>query len=300
MKSIVTTAEHTAPRLNDVFLEYAQARGFSVDAARVRTPTDKPRVERTVPYVRNNFFAGEVFRDLEHCRALAETWCSDTAGMRLHGTTQLRPIEAFRAEELWRLLPLPGSPFDTPVWSEPKVHRDLHVEVDRALYSMPHQFLGQRVRARRDATTVKFYVRGELVKLHPRVKPGQRSSDSADFPPGTSIYATRDVESLARMAALHGTFVETFARALLEHPLPWTKMRQVYRLLGLAKKWGSSRLDDACARALDAESTDVNLVTRMLERAKESTEHDERFAPVLVQGRFARDAAEFAAKRANS
>jgi transposase len=300
MKSIVTTAEHTAPRLNDVFLEYAQARGFSVDAARVRTPTDKPRVERTVPYVRNNFFAGEVFRDLEHCRALAETWCRDTAGVRLHGTTQLRPIEAFRAEELLRLLPLPGSPFDTPVWSEPKVHRDLHVEVDRALYSMPHQFLGQRVRARRDATTVKFYVRGELVKLHPRVKPGQRSSDAADFPPGTSIYATRDVESLARMAALHGTSVETFARALLEHPLPWTKMRQVYRLLGLAKKWGSSRLDGACARALDAESTDVNLVTRMLERAKESTEHDERFAPVLVQGRFARDAAEFATKRANS
>jgi hypothetical protein len=34
------------PRLNRAFIEYAQARGFVVDPARVRTPTDKPRVER--------------------------------------------------------------------------------------------------------------------------------------------------------------------------------------------------------------------------------------------------------------
>ena len=49
MASVVVKAESTAPRFNDVFLEYAQSRGFVVDAARVATPTDKPRVERTVP-----------------------------------------------------------------------------------------------------------------------------------------------------------------------------------------------------------------------------------------------------------
>jgi transposase/plasmid stability protein len=295
MKSIVVEAEHTAPRFNDVFLEYAQSRGFAVDAARVRTPTDKPRVERTVHYVQHNFFAGEAFVDLAHCRVAAETWCATTAGTRIHGTTQLRPIEAFRAEELALLLPLPGSPFDTPVWSEPKVHRDCHVEVDRALYSVPRHFVGQRLRARRDATSVKLYARGELVKLHLRVKPGQRSSDPADFPPGTSIYATRDVESLLRAAATHGPSVEAMARAVLSHPLPWTKMRQVYRLLGLAKKWGPQRLDEACRRALDAESHDVNLVARMLERAREKG-GEERFAPVMFSARFARDASEFSVR----
>jgi transposase len=294
MKSIVTTAEHTAPRINDVFLEYAQSRGFGVDAARVRTPTDKPRVERTVHYVQHNFFAGETFVDVAHCRAMAETWCRTTAGTRIHGTTQLRPIEAFRLDEAPRLLPAPGSPFDTPIWSEPKVHRDLHVEVDRALYSVPRAFVGQRLRARRDATTIKLYCRGELVKLHARVRPGQRSSDPADFPAGTEVYATRDVESLHRAAALHGPHVEAMARAVLEHPLPWTKMRQVYRLLGLAKKWGSSRLNEACRRALEAESHDVNLVARVLERARENeTSDDEGFAPVMAAARFARDASEF-------
>ena len=38
MRSIVVHAEHTAPRFNDTFIEYAQARGFVIDAARVATP----------------------------------------------------------------------------------------------------------------------------------------------------------------------------------------------------------------------------------------------------------------------
>lgn len=64
MGTIVDKADPTEPRLNQAFVEYAQARGFLVDPARVRSPQDKPRVERTVHYVRNNFFAGETFIDL--------------------------------------------------------------------------------------------------------------------------------------------------------------------------------------------------------------------------------------------
>jgi hypothetical protein len=40
------------------------------------------------------------------------------------------------------------------------------------------------------------------------------------------------------MAADHGEAIGLYATALLDTPLPWTKMRQVYRLLGLVKKWG--------------------------------------------------------------
>ena len=297
MGSIVTKAENTAPRFNDVFFEYAQSRGFAIDAARVATPTDKPRVERTVPYVRNNFFAGETFAGLADCRTRAERWCTETAGMRVHGTTQCRPIEAFRAEELPRLLCLPGAPFDVPKWSEPKVHRDFHVEVDKALYSAPHHLIGRRLKARRDSTTVKLYFRGELVKLHPRKAPGQRSTDPADFPTGTEIYATRDVDRLRRMAADYGDAIGVYATALLDTPLPWTKMRQVYRLLGLVKKWGATRVEQACQRALDAEAVDVNLVSRMLERGREGTEVDTRPEPVVIQGRFARDPSEFTATK---
>ena len=47
MKAIVDRSDPLAPRFNQAFIEYAQTRGFVVDPARVRTPTDKPRVERT-------------------------------------------------------------------------------------------------------------------------------------------------------------------------------------------------------------------------------------------------------------
>ncbi len=50
--AIVDKANPTEPRFNQAFIEYAQDRGFVVDAARVRRPKDKPRVERTVPFVR--------------------------------------------------------------------------------------------------------------------------------------------------------------------------------------------------------------------------------------------------------
>ena len=298
MRSIVVAAENTAPRFNDVFLEYAQSRGFVVDAARVATPTDKPRVERAVPYVRNNFFAGETFVDLADVRARAASWCSDTAGMRIHGSTQCRPIEEFRAHELPLLLRLPDATFDVPRWSQPKVHRDFHVEVDKALYSAPHHLIGRQLNARRDSATVKLYFRGELVKVHPRKAPGQRCTDPADYPTGKEIYATRDLDRLRAMAAAHGDAIGVYATALLDNPLPWTKMRQVYRLLGLVKKWGAARVDQACRRALDAEAIDVNLVSRMLERARENTEPDARPDLVVVQGRFFRDPSEFAANKA--
>ena len=294
MKSIVTVAEHTAPRINDTFMEYAQSRGFVIDAARVATPTDKPRVERVVHYVQHNFFAGESFVDLADCRMRGETWCSSTAGLRIHGTTQCRPIEVFRTEELPLLSARPGSPFDTPKWSDPKVHRDFHVEVDKAIYSVPHHLVGRTLRARLDSTTLKLYLKGELVKVHPRKAPGARITDPADMPTGTEIYATRDIDRLGAWPPITALPSASTPPPSWTRRCPWTKMRQVYRLLGLVKKWGPERVEQACQRALDAEAVDVNLVTRMLERAREDTEPDVTPRPVVIQGRFARDPSEFA------
>ncbi|HLX88944.1 MAG TPA: IS21 family transposase [Acidimicrobiales bacterium] len=295
MTAIVVKADNIAPRFNDTFLEYTQSRGFGIDAARVRTPTDKPKVERAVPYVRRNFFAGETFADLADVRRRAEAWCTETAGMRTHGTTQCKPLEAFRTEEQALLLALPPLPFDVPRWSDPKVHRDFHCEVDRAIYSVPYALVGKTLKARRDATTVKFYLHGELVKLHPRQPPGGKSTDPADMPPGTDVYAMRDIEQLQRMAAGHGAAIGTYATAILDTPLPWTRMRQVYRLLGLVKKWGAERVEQACRKALDAEAVDVKLISRMLERAREAEEAEPPPTQLrLVPGRYERDPSEFA------
>ena len=79
----------------------------------------------------------------------------------------------------------------------------------------------------------------------------------------------RDLERLKNMAAAHGRAIGAYAEVLLDHPLPWTKMRQVYALLSLVKKWGPTRVELACARAAEAEAYSVSLIGRMLERGTE-------------------------------
>jgi hypothetical protein len=296
MKAIVDRADATDPKLNDAFREYAQARGFAVDPARVRSPRDKPRVERSVSYVRSNFFAGEDFRDIDDCRARAERWCGEVAGMRVHGTTRLRPAEVFATDELPQLKPPPDEVFDIPAWTHPKVAPDRHVQIAKALYSVPGELVGRRLDARVDAHTVKLYWRGELIKVHPVVAPGRRHTDAADLPAEVTAYAMRDLNTLQRKASAHGDHVGAYAAAVLEHPLPWTKMRQVYRLLGLVRRHGADAVDDACRRALDAEVIDVGLIDRMLSRgAGEQLPLIPK--PPAAASRFVRAGTDFAVRR---
>ncbi len=271
VKAIVVEADDVNPRLNEGFVEYAQSRGFVVDPARVRHPRDKPRVERMVSYVRGSFFAGETFVDLADAQRRAEVWCRTTAGLRIHGTTQQRPGEVFAAEEAPRLLPAPLLPYDLPVYAHPKVHRDHHVEVAKAIYSVPGHLIGHHVEARVDAQLVKIFWRGGLIKIH-RQPPGGRHTDPDDLPAGRSVYALRDLDYLRRQAKLVGPSVGIYAHRLLDIDLPWTRMRQVYRLLGLARRYGNRRVEAACAQALALDVVDVGVITRILERGGEHSE----------------------------
>ncbi len=178
LKAIVEQADPTGARLNQAFVEYAQARGFVVDPARVRAPQDKGRVERVVPFVRGSFFAGESFIDLPDAQRRAEEWCRQRAGMRIHGTIQARPAEVFRVEELPRLAPAPTEAYDVPIYASAKVHRDHHIEVAKALYSVPGDLIGLRVEVRADRALVRISARGRVVKVHPRQAPGGRVTDA--------------------------------------------------------------------------------------------------------------------------
>ena len=297
VKAIVDKADPTTPRLNDAFVEYVQARGFVVDPARVRRPQDKPRVERSVGYVRNSFFKGESFRDRDDAQSRAEMWCLTEAGMRIHGTTRLRPLEVFEAEELTRLLPAPERPYDVPAWSEPKVHKDFHVEIAGALYSVPHELIGQWVKARADSSLVKLFYQGELIKVHPRKAPGGRSTDPFDCPEDKRAYATRDLGHLLATARGHGDSIGTYAERLLAAEQPWMKMRQVYRLFSLVRRHGERSIDDACAKALELDVVDVSMISRIAEAgAAGEAPSGRRSKDNVVELRFARDESEFTAK----
>jgi hypothetical protein len=289
---IVADADAVNPRFTAGWLDYAQHCGFATDAARVRSPKDKPKVERNVQYVRGNFWAGEDFAGLADAQDRAEAWCRDVAGMRIHGTIAARPAEVFAEREAAALLPLPETRYDVPVFARVKVHRDFHVELGRALYSAPKEYLGQYLDARADSALVKLFHRGQLVKAHPRAEPGRRITDPADLPPEKTTYAMRDVASLAKAARRHGDATGVYAERLLDTDLPWTKMRQVYRLLGLVRRYGPGPVDIACQRALDLDVVNVTKIASMLEKATENTPVPPPL-PAAAGARFARDPAEY-------
>lgn len=267
-KAMIKDPDALAPTLVAAFLDYVQARGLFVDPARVRSPKDKARVENQVPYARESWFDGETFSGLADARGSAIEWCRDIAGARVHGTTHQVPREQFESVEKAAMLRPPTEPFDVPLWAEEaKVHPDHHIQVARALYSVPTIYLHKTVRARADKTLVKIYFGTELIKVHPRRPPGGRSTDTRDYPTGKAAYALRSVDALVAKAKEKGVHIGTYAERLLGGPLPWTRMRQGYALLRLCDKYSTGRVEAICQSALAFDVVDVVRITCMLKLA---------------------------------
>jgi transposase len=296
MKAVVAAADPVNPRFTVGWLDYAQHCGFATDSTRVRSPKDKPRVERAVQYVRGNCVAGEDFVDLVDAQARTGRWCALTAGMRIHGTTQARPAQVFAEHEAGVLLAVPP-PYDVPIFKAVKVHRDYHIEVGKALYSAPKDYIGGLLDVRADSALVKLYYQGQLVKVHPRQRPGGRWTDPHDLPQDKVGYAMRDLDRLVAAARSHGEDVGIYAQRLLDDKLPWTRMRQVYRLLGLARRYGDTPVNTACGRALDVDVISVTKIASMLDKAAENTPVTPARPAAPGAARFARDPGEYATAR---
>ena len=291
----VAGADALHPVFTRGFLEYSQRRGFIADAARVRHPKDKPKVERGVQYVRERLFKGGSFNGLPHLRSEAQRWCRDVAGLRIHGTTHRKPLVVFQDEERQALIPWDGEPYEIADWRTAKVHPDHHIQCLQALYSVPSALCppGQRVETRVDSKLVHIYHRGRLIKTHLRQSKGGRATDPEDYPAHLSAYTTRAPDRIKRSAAELGPAVATFSERLFDGPLPWAKVRQGHKLLRLGERYTAKRLDAACRRALDVDLIDVRRVERILVQALEEEAMPELPMP-LTSGRFARPGSVFA------
>lgn len=287
------------PRPTKLFVEYSQACGFLIDAARPAHPKDKPKVEREMQYVVGRYWKAGTFRDLADMRAQAERWCLDIAGQRVHGTTRRVPLVVFHDEEQKALLPAPSAPYDVPIWKAVTVGRDHHVQVARALYSVPADAAppGTALDARADRQLVRLYRQGELIKAHPRQPEGGRSTDVTDYPSEVADYAARSPEQLLAQAGALGCHIGQFAGRLLAGPFVWAKLRRVEKLLRLVERYTPERVGAACARALGFDLIDVRRLERIVALA---LEREGLPAPPIAErvreapaGRFARAADAF-------
>jgi hypothetical protein len=121
-------------------------------------------------------------------------------------------------------------------------------------------------------------------------------TDPEDLPAAKVGYAMRDLDRLIAAAHRHGPDVGIYAERLLDDPLPWTRMRAVYRLLGLARRYGGTAVDTACGKAL-AVDVSVTKIAAMLANGTDSAPAPQSRPTAPAAARFARDPGEYATGR---
>jgi hypothetical protein len=287
LPSGVLKADLYDPRFNRGYEELAHHYGFLIDPARVAKPRDKPRIERVLPFIREDFWRGRAFSSLPQINASLQAWCLGVAGQRIHGTTRQRPLEVFRLVEEPALLPLPPDPFQRATWAQAKVARDCHIQVGGAWYSIPYQHVGKTLSVRLTHRLVQAYLDYQLIKTHARVPKGQRSTDESDYPPEKAAFFQRTPNWCRRQAQALGPAVAHTVEALLEtHALH--HLRQAQGIIRLGEKYGAGRLNAACARANafgdPSYRTVKNILERGLERQGETPGIQSHLAAAFLRG----------------
>lgn len=257
------------PKINRSYAELASYYGTLVDPARASKPQDKPRVERPMPYVRDSFWSGRTFTSLEHMQAEALLWATNVAGERqcrpLGGA---KPLSGFEAVEAKALLPMPEAPFVLARWSQATVGPDIHIKVGRTLYSVPWKLIGRRVDVRSTATMVQVFHEGELVKTHAALEQGKRT-DKNDYPPEKIAFQMRTPIWCRGQASQVGDACREVIDQLLEVNALY-RLRAAQGVLGLRKKYGDTRLEAACRKAVAVGDPSYRTVKGILDAGTET------------------------------
>ena len=174
LRAAVTRADWYDPEINPKMEEFCRHYGTVVLPTRPAMPRHKGKIEAGVKYGQNNALKGRVFTSLAEQNLFLSEWERTVADTRIHGTTRQQVIKVFNEVERSKLLPLPASLF--PVFEEAprSVHRDGYVEVQRAYYSVPPEYVGRQVWVRWESRLVRvFNQRREQIALHALGRTGQ-------------------------------------------------------------------------------------------------------------------------------
>jgi len=289
LKAAIVKAVLYDPLPNRTYVEMAEHCGFMISPCRPGEPRHKGKVERGVPYVRNSFYAGRPVTDLSETNRALKEWVMK-AGQRIHGTTKMRPLEAFDGMEKAFLMDLPERPFEVTEWKEATVHTDCHVSVLGSYYSVPHRLRGQRLLVKLTATMAHIYSSHELVAAHVRAgRKGAWRTVLAHYPPEKAVWLESTPAWCMAEAQRTGPGTEALVRRLLEQPSPLDHLRRVQGILGLRRKWGRDRVEAACVRAVQYGVSTYGAVKKILEKGLEGTQAEEVGAePVTATYQFAR------------
>jgi len=289
--AIIKACSHD-PLVQRAYAECAEGYGFRIDACPPHDPQKKGIVESGVKYVKGNFLPTRSFRDLGDLNAQAHRWVMEEAGTRVHGTTRERPLALYALERpLLRRLPAVAP--DLGTWHRVVLHRDCHVQHDRAFYSAPFALAGKTLWLRATDNVVTLYEDYRHLCTHLRAqRPGQRVTVSEHLPPEARTFFERDRRWCDTQARAVGPRCsELIARLLGDHIAE--RLRAAQGVLALGKRYGIARLEAACDRALAHDSPHYRTVKTILSTGADAQGSDQPHTPeAYSRARFARSAAD--------
>ena len=266
LKSAIVRACFHDPEVQRSYGELAEGYGFLISPCPPRDPKKKGRVEAGVKYVKNSFVPLRDFRSLADSNNQLTGWVMESAGNRIHGTTRQKPLTLFAQTEKAMLRPLPDVPVQTALWAELKLHGDCHVRFEKCAYSAPFRLVHRKLWLKATDNTVHIYHNLELVAVHPRLrKPGSRSTVDEHLPPEAIAYKMQDPQWCLRQAESIGKQCHRLIRRLFANRV-LDNLRAAQGVIALRKKYGDTRLESACNRALFFDNAKYRTVKSILER----------------------------------
>jgi len=272
LKAAVLKADWFDPNLNPKIEDFAKHYGFVILPTRPYTPRHKGKIESGIKYVKDNGLKGKVFSCLSEINQHLLDWETRVADTRIHGTTK-KQVRVLFSEEKRFLGTLPSRAFPNYQEYRRKVHPDGHVEIARAYYSAPPEYVGHLVWVKRDARMVRIYNQGlEQIAIHALVRPGTFKTQPDHIAPEKISNVERGSEFLLSKAAQVGVSAGAWSREML-NARGIQGLRVLQGFLTLTKKYQPDVINQAAAYALKSESFRLKSIRSLCERAGQSDVH---------------------------
>jgi hypothetical protein len=196
------------------------------------------------------------------------------------------------------LLPLPAGRFELFCEALRMVHRDGHVQVKEAYYSVPPEYLGQAIWARWDGRLVRLFdAKMRPIAVHIQLPAGRFSTQNAHIVPEKMSNIERGTTWLLAQAERIGLQARTWAGKMLE-ARGIEGVRVLMGLLHLSHRYPPGEVERACEVALGHGAYYLRSLRLLIEQGQaapvqqtfEFAEEHPIIRPVADYGRWLRDA----------
>jgi len=275
LKAAVLQPDWYDPDLNPKLAAFAAHYGTVILPTRPRTPRHKGKIERQIGYAQDNGLKGRSFPSLAEQNAYLLDWEARVADTRLHGTTKQQIRKVFENVDRPALAPLPLERFPFFHEAQRMVSRDAHIEVDKAFYSVPPQYLGRQVWVRWDSRMVRvFDQRMQPITPHAKSEPGRFRTNPEHIASEKISGVERGAEYLLRKVGVIGSHAEVWSQSMLQ-ARGIQGVRVLVGLLSLARSHSCREVEAACEIAQTHGAYRLRVIRTLIKRSAPKQEQFE-------------------------